>query len=49
LAGMRERAALAGGTLSFDSGKNGTLLRARLPISQANRVPVSSRSEQAAS
>jgi signal transduction histidine kinase len=49
MAGMQERAALAGGTLSVDSNKDGTLLRARLPISQANRAPASSRSEQAAS
>ena len=49
LAGMQERAALAGGTLSIDSGKDGTLLRARLPIGPANRVQAGSGSEQTAS
>jgi signal transduction histidine kinase len=32
LAGMQERAGLAGGTLSVDSGEQGTLVRARLPV-----------------
>jgi signal transduction histidine kinase len=32
LAGMRERAGLAGGTLWFESGEGGTLVRARLPL-----------------
>jgi signal transduction histidine kinase len=45
LAGMQERAALAGGTLSFDSGNDGTLLRARLPIRQAKRGVTSSASQ----
>jgi signal transduction histidine kinase len=49
MAGMRERAALAGGTLSVDSNKDGTLLQARLPIIQANRAQTSSRPVQAAS
>jgi signal transduction histidine kinase len=31
LAGMRERVGLAGGTLELESGKGGTLVRARLP------------------
>jgi signal transduction histidine kinase len=31
IAGMRERVSLAGGTLELESGKEGTLLRARLP------------------
>ncbi len=45
LAGMQERAALAGGTLSVDSNKDGTLLRARLPIRQAQRGRASSPSQ----
>jgi signal transduction histidine kinase len=49
LAGMQERATLAGGTLSFDSGKAGTLLRARLPMRPANLVETGSGSQQAAS
>jgi signal transduction histidine kinase len=49
LAGMQERATLAGGTLSFDSGKAGTLLRARLPMRAANLVQTASGSQQAAS
>ena len=36
LAGMRERVALAGGTLSLKSGKRGTLVRARLPVQHEN-------------
>jgi signal transduction histidine kinase len=32
LAGMRERAGLAGGTLSVESGEQGALVRARLPV-----------------
>jgi signal transduction histidine kinase len=31
LSGIRERVTLAGGTLSIDSGEQGTLLRACLP------------------
>ncbi len=38
LAGMRERVALAGGTLCIDSDEHGTLLRARLPTSR-RRAP----------
>jgi signal transduction histidine kinase len=38
LAGMRERVALAGGTLSIDSDGHGTLLRAYLPT-RARRAP----------
>jgi signal transduction histidine kinase len=33
LAGMRERVSLAGGVLTVDSDKHGTLVRARLPMS----------------
>jgi signal transduction histidine kinase len=32
LAGMQERAGLAGGTLSVDPGEHGTLVRAQLPV-----------------
>jgi signal transduction histidine kinase len=32
LAGMQERAGLAGGTLGVDSGEQGTLVKARLPV-----------------
>jgi signal transduction histidine kinase len=46
LAGMRERVALAGGTLSIDSGKQGTLVRACLPVRRKDAA--SSASEQAA-
>ena len=35
LAGMRERVGLAGGTLRIESGANGTLLSARLPVRRA--------------
>jgi signal transduction histidine kinase len=35
LAGMRERVYLAGGRLEIESGREGTTIRARLPISQA--------------
>jgi signal transduction histidine kinase len=36
LAGMRERVSLAGGTLSVDSGEQGTLVKARLPARHRN-------------
>lgn len=48
LAGMRERVGLAGGTLSVDSGEQGTLLRACLPTLQRDHVGQSG-AEQAAS
>jgi two-component system, NarL family, sensor histidine kinase DevS len=37
LAGMQERAGLAGGTLSVDSGEGGTLLTVCLPVRHASR------------
>lgn len=49
VAGMQERVALAGGTLSLDSGERGTLLRACLPMRLANGEEASSGSQQAAS
>jgi signal transduction histidine kinase len=52
LAGMRERVSLAEGTLSVDSGEQGTLIRACLPAHHRGRVagPVGrSGSEQTAS
>jgi signal transduction histidine kinase len=51
LAGMRERAGLAGGTLSVDSGEQGTLVRACLPVrrGRATGNVVSSDSQLAAS
>jgi signal transduction histidine kinase len=48
LAGMRERVALAGGTLSIHSGEQGTLMRACLPTLNGAQVGQSG-SEQAAS
>jgi len=48
LAGMRERVSLAGGTLSIDSGEQGTLVRACLPVSQAAKTGLSG-ADQAAS
>ncbi|MGO9906625.1 MAG: GAF domain-containing protein [Solirubrobacteraceae bacterium] len=36
LAGMRERVYLAGGTVELQSGENGTLVRARLPLQAEN-------------
>jgi signal transduction histidine kinase len=38
LAGMRERVGLAGGTLSVDSGEQGTLVRACLPTLQGGQM-----------
>jgi signal transduction histidine kinase len=35
LAGMQERATLAGGTLNLDSGEHGTLLTACMPLRRA--------------
>jgi signal transduction histidine kinase len=49
LAGMQERASLAGGTLSVDSGEHGTLLRAFLPTRQAGCDTARSGSQQTAS
>jgi signal transduction histidine kinase len=49
VAGMQERAALAGGTLRIESGKDGTLLRARLPIRHADFAQAGSPPQQAAS
>ncbi|HXP37685.1 MAG TPA: GAF domain-containing sensor histidine kinase [Solirubrobacteraceae bacterium] len=48
LAGMQERAALAGGTLSLDSGPAGTVLTACLPVRRIGGE-VGSGSQQAAS
>jgi signal transduction histidine kinase len=48
LAGMRERASLAGGTLSVSSGEGGTVVRVRLPVALRGGA-VRSGSEQAAS
>jgi signal transduction histidine kinase len=48
LAGMQERASLAGGTLSVHSGPGGTLLTATLPNRQASREDASG-AQQAAS
>jgi signal transduction histidine kinase len=36
LAGMRERVSLAGGTLEISSGEQGTLVRARLPVTASD-------------
>jgi signal transduction histidine kinase len=49
LAGMQERAMLAGGTLRLDSGVGGTVLKACLPLRYAASDRASSRSQQAAS
>jgi signal transduction histidine kinase len=50
LAGMHERVSLAGGTLSIDSGEQGTLVRACLPArGRAGHSEGHSSSEQAAS
>jgi signal transduction histidine kinase len=48
LAGMRERVELAGGTLSIDSGEQGTIVRAWLPTIQRAQVAQSG-AEQTAS
>ncbi len=48
LAGMRERAELAGGTLSIDSSEQGTVVKARVPTIPGAHVARSG-SEQAAS
>ncbi len=48
VAGMRERVALAGGSLGIDSDQRGTLVTARLPREGA-QAPAPSRSHQAAS
>ncbi|HTA33057.1 MAG TPA: GAF domain-containing sensor histidine kinase [Solirubrobacteraceae bacterium] len=48
LAGMRERVALAGGTLGVDSGEQGTIVRACLPTLEGAQVARSG-AEQAAS
>lgn len=49
LAGMQERAALAGGTLTLDSGARGTLLTACLPTQYSGSKSVDSGSQQTAS
>jgi signal transduction histidine kinase len=49
LAGMQERVSLAGGTLSVESGEQGTLVTARLPTSRSDQAGGLSHSEQAAS
>ncbi len=48
LAGMHERVSLAGGTLNIDSGEQGTLVRACLPVLRDDQAAQSG-SEQAAS
>jgi signal transduction histidine kinase len=48
LAGMRERVALAGGTLTVDTGEHGTLVTACLPTLSVTH-PLGSAAEQAAS
>jgi signal transduction histidine kinase len=48
LAGMQERASLAGGTLSVESGEQGTLLTAYLPTRHPGS-DAGSNSQQAAS
>jgi signal transduction histidine kinase len=49
LAGMQERAMLAGGTLRLDSGERGTLLTACLPLRRTGGGEASSSSQHAAS
>jgi signal transduction histidine kinase len=48
LAGMRERVHLVGGTLTVDSGKQGTLVRAELPVNTRGATGPSA-ADQAAS
>jgi signal transduction histidine kinase len=52
LAGMHERVSIAEGTLSIDSGEQGTILKASLPLRNRDRPAATaeaSTSEQAAS
>ena len=49
LAGIRERIGLAGGTLRLESGEDGTLLRARLPIPESDAARAGRRADQVAS
>jgi signal transduction histidine kinase len=49
LAGMRERAYLAGGTLELEATEPGTLVRARLPVARSSEAGSASRPDQLAS
>jgi signal transduction histidine kinase len=49
LAGMRERVSLAGGTLSLESGSDGTCVRARLPATEDAETVIPLRHHQVAS
>jgi signal transduction histidine kinase len=49
VAGMKERASLAGGTLSVDSGEQGTVVRACLPVRRDRDRTAPSDSQQAVS